>query len=127
MGESSRVVSGFRNAVGQGRSCAASLGARCQITNRAAAGKGRLMARPLSWQIMKLSQKIVPLVAALVACRGGTPKDTATNYHGTTVADPRRWLEDGSSPAVKRFIDQQNAHTDSVVSAFPEGAALAKR
>jgi prolyl oligopeptidase len=71
---------------------------------------------------------------SVVTCRGtdrpanaaGSPSaDTA--YHGVAVADPYQWLEDGSAAKVRAWIDAQNAHTDSVLSSFTEGPALAKR
>ncbi len=57
-----------------------------------------------------------------------TAKDNITeNYFGTTVPDPYRWLENASSPEVKKWIDEQNKYTDKVLSSYPEGKALAKR
>ncbi len=57
-----------------------------------------------------------------------TPTDSVTdNYFGTTVADPYRWLEDGSSNMVKTWIKKQNAFTDKILSSFPEGKPLAER
>lgn len=57
-----------------------------------------------------------------------TAKDNITeNYFGTSVPDPYRWLENASSPKVKKWIDEQNKYTDKVLSSYPEGKALAKR
>jgi prolyl oligopeptidase len=39
--------------------------------------------------------------------------------HGVAVADPYRWLEDGSSPAVKEWVEAQNAFTRSVLDKLP--------
>jgi prolyl oligopeptidase PreP (S9A serine peptidase family) len=43
------------------------------------------------------------------------------------VSDPHRWLEDGSSPRVRQWIDSQNVGTDGVLSTFAQGPALTKR
>lgn len=57
-----------------------------------------------------------------------TEKDTVTtNYFGTKVADPYRWLEDGTSPKVKKWINEQNSYTDKILSSFKEGKPLEKR
>ncbi len=58
----------------------------------------------------------------------GTEKDNVkTNYFGTIVEDPYRWLENGESPKVKKWIDEQNKFTDNVLSSFPEGKSIANR
>jgi prolyl oligopeptidase len=64
-----------------------------------------------------------------LGCRGnsGPVASAYTTYHGVAVSDPYRWLEDGSSPRVTQWIAAQNAHTDSVVSGYPQGPAIAKR
>ena len=53
--------------------------------------------------------------------------DTVENYWGAKVADPYRWLEFADAPAVKQWIEAQNAYTERVLSGFPQGAAIAKR
>jgi prolyl oligopeptidase len=78
-------------------------------------------------------------VSLLTSCPGdgGTPgagqppptrtDTTATTFHGVRVADPYRWLEDGDSPEVQTWISSQNAHTDSILATYSEGAALRTR
>ena len=39
--------------------------------------------------------------------------------HGVEIADPYRWLEDGDSPAVKEWTEQQNAYTQGILEAMP--------
>jgi prolyl oligopeptidase len=47
-------------------------------------------------------------------------------YHGTTVADPYRWLEHADDPATRRWVDAQNVLTASIVNT-PRRAAIARR
>ena len=37
--------------------------------------------------------------------------DTVTNYHGTTISDPYRWLEDDNSEETKQWVIEQNKTT----------------
>jgi prolyl oligopeptidase len=48
-------------------------------------------------------------------------------YHGITVADPYRWLEDLDSPATHRWVEAQAKLTQGYLSATPLRAKLAKR
>ncbi len=43
-----------------------------------------------------------------------------TDYFGTAVSDPYRWLEDAGSQKVKSWIDEQNRYADTVLSGFTE-------
>jgi prolyl oligopeptidase len=48
-----------------------------------------------------------------------TPANPATDtYHGVTVADPYRWLEDWNDPKVKAWSSAQNARTRAYVDAL---------
>jgi prolyl oligopeptidase len=49
-----------------------------------------------------------------------TQKGTQTDdYHGTTVADPYRWLEDDNSKETKTWVEQQNGVTQDYLSKIP--------
>ncbi|OHB79975.1 MAG: peptidase S9 [Planctomycetes bacterium RBG_16_64_10] len=48
-------------------------------------------------------------------------------YHGRTVIDNYRWLEDGQDHAVRRWSDEQNAHARSVLDQLPQASALRVR
>lgn len=45
--------------------------------------------------------------------------DVVDDYHGTPVADPYRWLEDGDDAEVVDWVAAQNAHTRAVLDADP--------
>jgi prolyl oligopeptidase len=45
-------------------------------------------------------------------------------YHGISVTDDYRWLEDTGAPAVRTWIAQQNALTRSVLDGSPKRAAI---
>ncbi|MGD8810453.1 MAG: S9 family peptidase, partial [Gammaproteobacteria bacterium] len=50
-------------------------------------------------------------------------------YHGVTVADPYRWLEDDvrENPQVRAWVDAQNAVTSEYLDGIPERAAIKRR
>lgn len=57
-----------------------------------------------------------------------TPKhDVTHSYFGSVVRDPYHWLEDGSAPAVRRWIKAQNAYTGNVMDGFADAEDIAKR
>ena len=49
------------------------------------------------------------------------------NYHGTTVADPYRWLEDDNATATKEWVEAQNEVTFAYLNAIPGRAAIKAR
>ncbi len=53
--------------------------------------------------------------------------DQIDDYFGTLVADPYRWLEDVDSPQTRRWIDEENALTESVLATVPQRAAIRAR
>jgi prolyl oligopeptidase len=53
--------------------------------------------------------------------------DTVTNYHGTNVADPYRWLEDDNSEDTKGWVKSQNEVTQAYLAKIPFRAAIKKR
>lgn len=73
--------------------------------------------------------------AAPAACTPGsqmtypvTQKVAQTdNYHGTTVADPYRWLEDANSAETKQWVDAQNAVTQGYLGQIPQREAIRQR
>lgn len=73
--------------------------------------------------------------AAPAACTTGTAvtypvtqKVAQTdNYHGTTIADPYRWLEDANSAETKVWVDAQNAVTQGYLAQVPQRAAIRQR
>ncbi|GGZ05254.1 prolyl oligopeptidase family protein [Pseudoduganella plicata] len=88
---------------------------------------------------------VLPLLAALGAeafalpCAPGAAQgnpltypatqkvDQRDDYHGTTVADPYRWLEDANSAETKAWVEQQNKLTQGYLAQIPERAAIRAR
>src|SRR5437763_16190756 len=57
-----------------------------------------------------------------------TPKQPVTDtLHGLTLTDPYRWLEDQESPQTRKWIDEQNAYTRSLLEKQPGREAIAAR
>lgn len=53
--------------------------------------------------------------------------DQRDDYHGTTIADPYRWLEDANSADTKAWVTQQNKLTQDYLAQIPERAAIRAR
>src|SRR5581483_5615092 len=68
------------------------------------------------------------LAAAVLAGPPTTKKEPVTDtYHGVTVTDPYRWLEDWNNPQVKAWSDAQNAYARSVLDKLPGVETLRQR
>ncbi|HUC83157.1 MAG TPA: hypothetical protein VMR70_19765, partial [Flavisolibacter sp.] len=53
--------------------------------------------------------------------------DTVDNYHGTSVPDPYRWLEDDNSEETKGWVKAQNTVTQNYLSNIPYRDKVRKR
>jgi prolyl oligopeptidase len=66
---------------------------------------------------------IRPLAASAQPMRLTYPKtdkiDQTDDYHGTTVADPYRWLEDPDSPETRAWVEAQNKVTFAWLDQVP--------
>ena len=49
------------------------------------------------------------------------------DYHGSSIADPYRWLEDTDSPETKAWVQEQNKVTFGYLSTIPERTAIRNR
>src|ERR1041384_882862 len=53
--------------------------------------------------------------------------EVTETLHGVTVSDPYRWLEDQDSPDTRKWIDEQNAYTHSIIDQYPGRDDLKKQ
>ncbi len=53
--------------------------------------------------------------------------DTVTDFFGTRVADPYRWLEDTDSPQTRAWVDSENCVTFGYLARIPERARIRER
>ncbi len=78
------------------------------------------------------------LLAVIAACAGPVPAGPATppetparpvddTYHGVTVTDPYRWLEDWSDPAVRAWSDAQNEYARAFLDKLPHRGEIRHR
>ncbi len=72
------------------------------------------------------------LAVAASAQQASGPPPTRTDtiketLHGTEIADPYRWLEDGKHPETRTWIDAQIKYTEAVLGRLPGRDALRKR
>ena len=54
-------------------------------------------------------------------------QEVTDTVHGEKIADPYRWLEDGSSGEVRTWVDGQNAYAEALLGARPGRAAARER
>jgi prolyl oligopeptidase len=53
--------------------------------------------------------------------------DQQDNYHGVSIADPYRWLEDANSEETHAWVEAQNKLTQSYLSQIPRREAIKSR
>jgi prolyl oligopeptidase len=53
--------------------------------------------------------------------------NTIDDYQGRQISDPYRWLEDSTSEETRRFVEEQNTHTRSVLEGVPGRDELRRR
>jgi prolyl oligopeptidase len=71
---------------------------------------------------------LAALCAAELPPTPTTPKKPVTDeYHGVKVVDNYRWLEDANDPAVRKWTEEQNRHTDAYFKQLPALDAVRKR
>src|SRR5207248_801887 len=102
------------------------LGQRRRKGARARRGSGGM--RPIMTRLARIPA--LALLAFLCAAPSlaqevPTPKvDVTDSYHGVTVRDPYRWLEDAADPKVMAWTAAQNARTRASLDAVPSRAAI---
>jgi len=74
--------------------------------------------------IPTIHAQTLPTGLTYPATRRGTQVDV---YHGTSIADPYRWLEDTDSPETKAWVEAQNKLTFGYLATIPERAAIRNR
>jgi len=68
---------------------------------------------------------------AHVSAGSGPPKAEARpvteNWHGTTIVDKYRWLEDGKSPETQKWVGEEMSYTRALLDPLPGRDAIHKR
>ncbi|PIQ23628.1 S9 family peptidase [bacterium (Candidatus Blackallbacteria) CG17_big_fil_post_rev_8_21_14_2_50_48_46] len=83
----------------------------------------------LKWRLLTLCFVLNGFTApALAYAYPEAPKHPLIeNYHGTSVADPYRWLENIDSPETKAWVEAENKLTQNYLNQFPQRAQIFKR
>lgn len=82
------------------------------------------------WQSLTLAVLIMALtmVSQASAQEVPTPRiDVTDTYHGVTVHDPYRWLEDAADPKVAAWTAAQNQRTRAYLDALPSRTGIRAR
>jgi prolyl oligopeptidase len=81
-----------------------------------------------------LSRMVALALLALAGAAASFAQDVATpvndvsdTYHGVTVHDPYRWLEDATAPQVKAWTDAQNVKTRAYLDALASRLGIKAR
>ena len=81
------------------------------------------MIRPIAASALMLALA----ATAVAADKGAPPTEASTvtdSYHGVTVSDPYRWLEDAADPKVKAWTATENSRTRAYLDGIPTRAAI---
>ena len=82
---------------------------------------------PMKKSLLILSALVSTILLAQTMTASPTRKgDQVDVYHGTSVADPYRWLEDDNSEETKVWVKGQNAVTDNYLAALPQREPVKK-
>jgi prolyl oligopeptidase len=76
---------------------------------------------------VRLLALLLPLGVGFAAPPPTPAKPVTDTYHGVTVSDPYRWLEDWNDPAVKRWSEAQNVQARGVLGRLPHVAEIRER
>jgi prolyl oligopeptidase len=84
---------------------------------------------------LRSSLSLLTIVAASVGAQNQSPPPYPTAargtqvdvYHGVSIADPYRWLEDTDSPETKAWVEAENKLSDSFLASIPERPAIKTR
>src|SRR5262245_34852132 len=85
----------------------------------------------VGWRVMLPALAFAALGAAPGVAAADPPvtrtEEVVDELHGVKVADPYRWLEDGSKDDVRSWVDAQNAYTRGLLDARPGRASTRAR
>jgi prolyl oligopeptidase len=82
------------------------------------------IATPTALLLLSLAQPLTGHAQGYPATRQDS---TVDSYHGVTVPDPFRWLEQDDSPEVSSWVRAQNAFTQATLAQLPGRVYLAGR
>ena len=85
---------------------------------------GAACAEPSLVQVPPLTVSVPPRPRGADESPMTKKMDLVENLHGTRVADPYRWLENGGAADVRTWTDEQNTHTRRLLDGLPGREAL---